>query len=96
MVQAISPVRGAAPYAGSAPAFASLQAQLQRYEQQLSDCVNCASAKSPQGKTDIDAINARINQLKARMAQAETVKQSANISQVRPSEGLGMRVDIYA
>ena len=57
--------------------------------------MNCATAKSRKGKADIDAISARISQSKARLAQAETVKQAANISQVRPPEGLGVHVDIY-
>jgi hypothetical protein len=58
-------------YGGGAPSATSLQAQLQRYQQQLSDCVNCASAKTPQGKADIQAISARISQVQQRIAQAD-------------------------
>jgi hypothetical protein len=58
-------------YGGGGPSAASLQAQLQRYQQQLSDCVNCASAKTPQGKADIQAISARINEVKQSIAQTD-------------------------
>jgi hypothetical protein len=58
-------------YGGGGPSAASLQAQLQRYQQQLSDCVNCASAKTPQGKADIQAISARISEVKQTIAQAD-------------------------
>ena len=94
MVQSIGAVSPAA-YAGGAPAFASLQAQLQRYEQQLSECVNCASAKTPEGKADIDTISARIGQVKARMAQADDAQQPPK-PQPRAQEGLGGRIDVYA
>ena len=94
MVQPIG-AAGSAAYAGSAPAFASLQAQLQRYEQQLSECLNCASAKTPEGKADIDAISARIGQVKARMAQADDTQQAA-MPQHRARQGLGGRIDVYA
>ncbi|NYE63924.1 hypothetical protein FHW58_005158 [Duganella sp. 1224] len=61
----------ATAYGGGGPSATSLQAQLQRYQQQLSDCVNCASAKTPQGKADIQAISARISEVKQSIAQAE-------------------------
>ena len=95
MLQPVGAVSPAAAYSGGAPAFASLQAQLQRYEQQLSECVNCASAKTPKGKADIDAISARIGQVKARMAQADDV-QPAPTPQPRAPQGLGGRIDVYA
>jgi hypothetical protein len=38
---------------GGGPSATSLQAQLQRHEKQLSECVNCESAKTPQGKADM-------------------------------------------
>jgi len=58
-------------YGSGGPSAASLQAQLQRYQQQLSDCVNCASAKTPQGKADIQAISARISEVKQSIAQTD-------------------------
>jgi len=98
MIQAIGPVRRTAAFASSAPAFASLQAQLQRYEQQLSECVNCATAKTPKGKANIDSINAHIGQVKANMAQAGAVQRAAAIERTgAPApDGLGARIDVYA
>jgi hypothetical protein len=101
MVQAISSNAGAAAAYGSArPAFASLQAQLQRYEQQLSECINCASAKTPEGKADIEAISARIRQVKGRMVQAdETPKVAATTiapaTAARSGALLGGQIDVY-
>jgi hypothetical protein len=68
---AISTISAAtSAYGGGAPSAVSLQAQLQRYQKQLSECVNCASAKTLQGKSDIQAIAARISQIEQRIAQA--------------------------
>ena len=58
-------------YGAGGPSAASLQAQLQRYQQQLSDCVNCASAKTQQGKADIQAISARISEVKQSITQTD-------------------------
>ncbi|MDM5181088.1 hypothetical protein PO883_28290 [Massilia sp. DJPM01] len=71
MTQAIASSTSSAAYAyGAAKASpVTLQAQLQRYQQQLSDCVNCASADTPQGKSDIQAIAARITQVRQRIDQ---------------------------
>lgn len=60
MLQSIS--SSGAPAGGvGGPSAASLQAQLQRFQQQLSDCVNCASAKTPQGKAAIQALSAKVS-----------------------------------
>jgi hypothetical protein len=79
MPQAIAigtPSAATTAYGGGAPSTASLQAQLQRYQKQLSECVHCASAKTPQGKSDIQAISARISQIEQRIAQAENARTS--------------------
>jgi hypothetical protein len=61
-----------APSSGAGKASpVALQAQLQRFQQQLSDCVNCASADTAQGKSDIQAIAARITELRQRIAQVD-------------------------
>jgi hypothetical protein len=39
---------------------AGLQAQLKRFEHELSDCVNCASSKTPEGKAAIEVIQDKI------------------------------------
>ncbi len=98
MVQAISSSSSGAAFAGAAPAFASLQAQLQRYEQQLSDCINCATAKTPEGKADIEAISARIGQLKGRMAEvdAPTPERAVQSPPTAAVGTLGGTIDVYA
>jgi hypothetical protein len=90
MVQAINSSSSASAYPGGSPAFASLQAQLQRFEQQLSECINCASAETPRGKADIEAISARIGQLKGRIAQADAPAPARAVA------GLGGTIDVYA
>ncbi|MES2102968.1 MAG: FlxA-like family protein [Pseudomonadota bacterium] len=87
MVQAIASNPGAANTAGSAgSANAALQAQLERYQKELSDCVNCASAKTPEGKTQIDDISSKISELKSRIEKvgdarpSDTLDQSASAS----------------
>lgn len=95
MVQAIGANRAAAAYGGGT-AYASLQAQLQRYEQQLSECINCASAKTPEGKADIEAISARIVQLKGRMDAADEAPKASAVARPPGIAGLGEKIDVYA
>jgi outer membrane murein-binding lipoprotein Lpp len=90
-------------YGGGAPSAVSLQAQLQRYQKQLSECVNCASAKTPQGKSDIQAISARISQIEQRMVQAANASSApldAGLSAAKPatsaSATLGSLIDVFA
>ena len=99
MVQAVATGAATGYYPAGAPAYAALQGQLQRYQQQLSDCVNCASADTPQGKADIESISARIVQVKGRMAQADGTQQLAPADQARPTpvtSRLGGRIDVFA
>jgi len=83
----------ASTYSGGAPSATSLQAQLQRYQTQLSDCVNCASAKTPEGKADIQAISARISEIKQRVEQTEKPSATPNAPSSRVALGL---IDVYA
>jgi hypothetical protein len=80
-----------------------LQAQLERFQKQLSDCVNCASAKTPQGKADIQAISARISQIEQRIAQAQNRPGSqaapppdATSAAWSPTTGYGGLIDVFA
>lgn len=66
---------GATDAAAMAPAAAALLAQLQRLQQQLSECVNCASGKTPEGRAQADAIRGRISQLENRIAQSDQVSE---------------------
>jgi hypothetical protein len=89
-------------YGGDKTSPASLQAQLQRYQHQLSDCVNCSSAKTPQGKSDIQAISAKIGEVQRRIANPDD-GQATQASKVKPSQqstaasGLqGNTINVYA
>lgn len=67
MVSAIgsSPAYGNVPATGAATA--GLESQITRYKKELSDCVNCASARTPEGKAKIQAIAAKIGAAEARI-----------------------------
>lgn len=54
----------------AAQAAASMQALLQRLQQQLAECVNCASAGTPEGKAAIEAIRGRISQVEQRIGNS--------------------------
>ena len=55
---------------------AGIEAQIARYQKELSDCVNCASANTPEGKAKIEAISSKISTAEARIAQVTTNKQA--------------------
>ncbi|MDQ1831184.1 hypothetical protein [Massilia scottii] len=100
MAQAIASSTSSAAYADGAgkPSPVTLQAQLQRYQQQLSDCVNCASADTAQGKSDIQAIAARITQVQQRIAQesgaaATPATATASALSATPASNI---IDVYA
>ncbi len=59
---------------GTGPTAAGLQAQLDRYQQQLSDCVNCSSAKTLQGQEAIQTLSNKIGEIKARIEQITATK----------------------
>ena len=59
---------------GAGAATASLEAQLVRYQKQLSDCVNCDSAKTAEGKAAIDALSSKISEVRTRIDTVTKVK----------------------
>lgn len=70
-------------------ATARLEAQLARYQKQLSDCVNCDSSKTAEGKAQIEAISAKISALKERIdkvGEANTDNRSSELA-TSTSEG---------
>jgi hypothetical protein len=90
-------------YLPDAASSVSLRAKLDRYEKQLADCVNCASAKTPEGKTNIAAISAKIDEVKRTIAgtsDGDGRPASGNDGQAvaAPSSmsPLGNRIDTYA
>lgn len=116
----VSAVAGAAVRAAvhayttpSAPAApADSQAQLQRLQHQLSDNVNCASAKTSQGKATIAAIQEKISALKDQMdgkptaaapattAAADTAAATSKTDSAKPAAPVGSTsgnlIDTYA
>ena len=80
---------------GSAPAApAALQATLEQLQHRLSDCVNCASAATPQGKADIARIESQIGVLRQRLAEPGAPAPAAPVR--APSATLGTAIDLYA
>ncbi len=63
------------------PASAGLEAQLSRLQKELSDCVNCDSAKTTEGKAKIQAIEGKINAIQARLDATALQTERANHSQ---------------
>lgn len=63
----------------SGPSAAGLEAQLTRYQKQLSDCVNCAeTSKTPQGQETARSLSDKISQIKAQLDAVATSKTTAN------------------
>jgi hypothetical protein len=91
---------GVADQAAGAPAAAALLAQLQRLQQQLSECVNCADGKTPQGKANADAIRGRISQVEARIAHSDQVAErratKLHEGKVEPAASLAAASDIVS
>ncbi|GAC1414008.1 MAG: hypothetical protein NVSMB6_16070 [Burkholderiaceae bacterium] len=77
MIPSVSP-SSKSPYTPAPTGAVVLQAQIGRYEQQLSDCVNCASATTTKGKSDIAAISAKIDNLKAQISESAGPKLQAS------------------
>ena len=67
-----------ASYVPAGISTAILEVQLDRYKAQLSDWVNCASCNTPEGKTQIAQISARIGEIEAQLKSADTQKQIGN------------------
>jgi len=96
-VAAAGAVRDAA-----APAPVDGHAALARLQHQLSDNVHCASAKTPEGKATIAAIEDQIAALKARMdgkptaVSTDATAPSGSTARSRPGSASGGVIDVYA
>jgi hypothetical protein len=55
---------------------AGVEAQLERYKKELSNCVNCESAKTASGKAAIEAAASKISTAEARIEKITTDKQT--------------------
>jgi FlxA-like protein len=77
---------------GVSSSIASLQAQLDRYQKQLSDCVNCDTANTREGRQTIQDLSNRIGEIKARIekAAAEKSDTQANTLKVEKPSAVGV------
>jgi len=82
MVSAIAPALIPGTGATTGTDAVSLEAKIARYKQELSDCINCESAKTSQGKADIQRISNLISIAEARLSSVKASKQN---SQADPS-----------
>ena len=86
---------------GFGPSAAALSAQLERYQKQLSDCVNCPSANTPESRTKAVLLSNRIAETKQLIEKAmtpATIAQSGQSpagAQSSPAK-LGNRVNVFA
>jgi hypothetical protein len=92
---------GSTPTASSQSAVsrAALRADLARYEKELSECVNCASASTPEGKRNIQDLGAQIGTLKARLNAVPQPEASASAGESRSATefaAIGGRLNVYA
>jgi fructose-1,6-bisphosphatase len=63
---------------------AGLEAQIAKYKKELSSCVNCDSAKTAEGKANIQVISDKINQLTSQVqeiSKSQTVQQSSQFNE---------------
>lgn len=81
------------PGAPAIPAAAALQATLERLQHRLSDCINCESAATAQGKADIARIEAQIGLARQRLD--EPVEAGAVVAKAA-SATLGNTIDVLA
>lgn len=84
---------GAAALRAYTPAPAAGQAQLERLQHQLSDNVNCASAKTPEGKATIAAIQDKIAAVKQ---DQQKVEDAPRATPNRIGDTSGGVIDVYA
>lgn len=75
MINAIGPASLANTTGGGTPT-AGLEAQIARYQKELSNCVNCDSANTREGKETIQAISDKISAAKARLEEITAEKSS--------------------
>lgn len=86
---------GPAAFHPGRTAPASLQAQLEKYRHQLSDCVNCASANTDKGKADIAALRARIGSIEARLSNPDTDDTASAPARVADAGQPGALIDTF-
>jgi hypothetical protein len=94
MVSAINSSASPGP-ASAGLSVAGLQAQLDRYQKQLSDCVNCDSANTREGRETIQALSNKISQVKSRIEEISATKSNTPPAAPNPA-GATANVDAHA
>lgn len=78
----------AAPVPQGGGSTGGLDAQLARYQKQLSECINCASSKTPEGRREIDDLYGKIHDLQARIEEARGGGPVFRVSSTEQTAGL--------
>jgi phage shock protein A len=76
----------------------ALRAELTRYEKQRTECVNCSSARTIEGKRNIQNLDSQIDTLKAKLTVVAQSHAPASASEARSSTAPSAagRIDVYA
>ena len=69
-MSAITSLPSSAAFTGVRPQGIGLDAQLGRLQKELAECLNCASAKTTDGQSKIQAISDKISAIKSRINDA--------------------------
>jgi len=69
---------------GGSAGTGALEAQKTQCERQLSDWVNCASAKTPEGKAKIAEFTTKLATINAQIQQAGKAREQAGSAATRP------------
>jgi len=96
MVSAIGSAFGSTRVSDPAATAAGIEAQIARYKKELSDCVNCESAKTTGGKAEIAAIASKISTAEARIEKINTDKQSSEPAASATTTDLTTRANVGA
>lgn len=76
MIGAISSPNSSLP-TGTVKSATGLEAQLIRYQKELSDCVNCDTENTLAGRESIQSLSGKISAIKARIEEVNLSRSSA-------------------
>jgi hypothetical protein len=92
-----SATQSAAPGSFPAKSTGGLEAELAQYRKQLSECVTCATANTPEGRREIQRIENQIRAITTRIEAARQPKTGSDATATpREATGLGDNVDVFA
>lgn len=100
---------GSSPVAATTtrPSASGLAAQLNRYQKQLADCVNCSSAKTPEGQETARSLSDKISEVKTKIEEVTSTKppvfdvnapanSDKSAAKTQSTTTLGSRLDVFA